>query len=360
MPTTYAGNPASYPATVTIPVGGDARTAASVDVGLQALADRTANLKALLDAGVKLAKHYTDVAALRGETTHTDGSIAVLNGGGSGAFYIYDAASSRADDGALCIKPTDVGGGAGRWLHPFVKALAVGLNITGAWAFVQDITASAGINATGNISTQGDLFASGDLTCQAASVASLTCSGAATISGLTTCAAGLVVNGGSGIDCNGACDVSGASSLHGAVHCYSTLQVDSTSTFTGKITAGGGVDINGASTLTKRMVTSSQGGITERIVQGADADHTYSFDDADTIYVPSLTDDRTYTLAEAGAVDGCTIEIRTFDTGHTISVNTPSDGNILLMKAGGTSIYRAIFKFYASHWRIWEIEKAWA
>lgn len=46
MSTTYAGNPANYPASITEPSDGDNKSAASVNVGLEGLADRTAYLSA--------------------------------------------------------------------------------------------------------------------------------------------------------------------------------------------------------------------------------------------------------------------------------------------------------------------------
>ena len=46
MPTSYSGDPTSYPTSYDIPSDGDLRSAASVDVGLEKLGDRTAYLKA--------------------------------------------------------------------------------------------------------------------------------------------------------------------------------------------------------------------------------------------------------------------------------------------------------------------------
>ena len=54
MPSTYAGVD-SYPAAIQLPTDGDPRNASSVNVALEALADRTAHLKATVARGYLLA-----------------------------------------------------------------------------------------------------------------------------------------------------------------------------------------------------------------------------------------------------------------------------------------------------------------
>lgn len=67
MSSTYAGNPATFPATVTIPDDGDARNAASVNVPLEGLADRTANL----NARTTTVEAYPRITLVRGSTFST-------------------------------------------------------------------------------------------------------------------------------------------------------------------------------------------------------------------------------------------------------------------------------------------------
>jgi len=72
MSSTYAGNPASYPANITRPSDGDVRDAASVAVGLDALADRTANLDA------DRTDHETRLDLARPEYATTAGVVASI------------------------------------------------------------------------------------------------------------------------------------------------------------------------------------------------------------------------------------------------------------------------------------------
>lgn len=72
MSSTYAGNPASYPANITRPSDGDVRDAASVAVGLDALADRTANLDA------DRTNHETRLDLERPEYATTAGVVASI------------------------------------------------------------------------------------------------------------------------------------------------------------------------------------------------------------------------------------------------------------------------------------------
>lgn len=72
MSSTYAGNPASYPTNITRPSDGDARDAASVTVGLDALADRTANLD------VDRTDHETRIVLAQPEYVTTAGVVASI------------------------------------------------------------------------------------------------------------------------------------------------------------------------------------------------------------------------------------------------------------------------------------------
>lgn len=122
---TYVGNPALYPGTITLPDDGNPRSAGSMNVPFEALADRTATLKDRLDyldpnkTGARRLRTFATAAACRADTVHAAGDAAYVTGQG---LYFYDASSSATDDGLLVIKPTDVGGGNGRYLHELVNA----------------------------------------------------------------------------------------------------------------------------------------------------------------------------------------------------------------------------------------------
>lgn len=80
MPTIYAGNPASYATNITLPSDGDPRSAASVNVPLEALADRTAFL---LAGGMNVLADLTALAAI---TTPSDGMVRHVLGHGHFVF----------------------------------------------------------------------------------------------------------------------------------------------------------------------------------------------------------------------------------------------------------------------------------
>ena len=346
MPSTINGSD-SYPASLTIPSDGDARNAASVDGAFSALADRTTYAKARLDEGVRTIKHYADAATLRAETVHLDGSVAALNAGSSGALYTYDAASVRADDGILTIKPTDVGAGAGRWLHPAVKALASNVNVTGAWAFAADLTASLNINCAGDVNANGALFASGSCT-----VGSLVCSGAGSFS------AGLTVSGGSGLQVTGGagCALSGTLGVSGSATFGSSITVTGATTCAGILgvsglaTFGGGVAINGASTLTKPVASTSTGRISHRVIDGSTSPATYGINDADEIQVAGLIGDIGYSLSTAGAQDGDRIRFVATDATHTVTISGGGEAGFAIKAASGS--YVGIeYVFKGTTWR---------
>lgn len=291
---------------VVAPTGGDVRNAASVVTALQALANRTKYLNDALILGATKAKSYADAAALRAETAHGNGSIAVLNGGSTGAVYIYDAASIRADDGALCIKPTDVGGGAGRWLHPAVKLLGASPSFTGTVGFA-DIACTGQVNAQGNVSTQGDLFASGDLTCTKVYATTLACSGAAQVGSLS-CAAAATVNG--------------------SFHAKADATVDG-ELETGTLICVGAASVDGPAQFSDSITLASNGRIRYRAhVVSATTDLSFGVQSgggvtvADTIYVPSgvIGAAKSYTFKSAGAANGSTIEICTDEASYAITL----------------------------------------
>lgn len=58
-------------------------------------------------------RQYTSVALLKAETAHVTGNLVIV---ANKALFRYDSTSADTDDGSTVITPTDVGGGAGRWI----------------------------------------------------------------------------------------------------------------------------------------------------------------------------------------------------------------------------------------------------
>lgn len=339
MPTTIT-DVSTFTTPVLGPAGGEARTAASVLTGLQALANRTAYINDRLVAGITHLRDVADAAALRAISTHANGDVAALQGGNNGRVFIYDAASTKLDDGVLVVKPTDVGGGAGRWLNPAVALLGASPSFTGTVGFV-DVSCSGAATAQGNISTQGDLFASGDLTCTIGYVTTLTCSGAASVGGNLT-VTGDVNAGGDLFASGGLTCVVGAFS--GAVTCASTLAV------TGGTTLGNSLGVSGLATFTTGITFASAGTIRHRKSIGDDGNHTYAIADAEHVFVKALTANRTYTLSNTGAVDGMRMMFTNINAIYTITIDAPEESDIAVIGGGGSAPRGAFFVFSAGRW----------
>lgn len=115
MPTNIPGTASSYPANVVAPSDGDQRNAASMQVALTQLADRTAWLRDQIDGagtGVERIRTVADFTALAAITApnRADGDFAVVVGFG---LYRFSAASLAQTDGVAAIEPA---AGAGCWL----------------------------------------------------------------------------------------------------------------------------------------------------------------------------------------------------------------------------------------------------
>ncbi len=128
MPTNLSGNPAIFP-TQTAPVAGEPRTAGSVATPFQNAADRTAHLKDRLEfidpdkTGVRRLRQFATIAALQASTDHPDGTLAVCDA--NSVLYKFVALETTAEAVPAIVKPTDVGGGAGRWVMQGFGALNV-------------------------------------------------------------------------------------------------------------------------------------------------------------------------------------------------------------------------------------------
>lgn len=111
------------PSGLTVPSDGDGPGIKAADVGpaFQGLLDGTANLKSRIDVvtvatdnGARTIRSVATIAALQAATDHVDKTVAMVIA--NGGLYQYVAASNAAARPNLVITPTDVGGGAGRWL----------------------------------------------------------------------------------------------------------------------------------------------------------------------------------------------------------------------------------------------------
>jgi hypothetical protein len=349
VPVTAFTESGTYAPSVTKIADGDDVNAATTNTPLQALVDRSKYLKDLLDGGVQKAQVAADAAAVRALTTHANGSICAI---ADGKLFVYNPSSSATDDGVLVIKPTDVGGGAGRWINPAYHLLSRENTWSSLQHFAAVLATSVSTTGGGTIASDGDLTAVADCAIGGGLVVGGTC----TLVGLVTCSAGIVVNGAAGIDCNGPADVSGASDLHGAVRCYSTLQADGNTTLAGGLDAQaatfhGSVLFDGGGIIQTRIGSQSVGRISKRVVAGANADTTYGINDADVIVVKALTADRTYTLSETGASSGDVIRFATEEATYTCDIAN-ADGTGASLKSGGGFTQAVEYIYLDGVWRI--------
>lgn len=113
MSSTYAGNPANYPTSITIPSDGDVPNAASVNAALEGLADRTAAIQSLRVDSFTASGTWTCPAGVTrivvegcggGGAGGCGGSGAAGGGGGSGSGGGGAIYSSRA----ITVVPTTV------------------------------------------------------------------------------------------------------------------------------------------------------------------------------------------------------------------------------------------------------------
>jgi hypothetical protein len=325
----------TYTAVVPAISDGEPANGAEFTAPLQALANRTKYFKDLLTDGIQKIQVLADAASLRAVTTHANGSAAAV--ADVGLFY-FAAASTATDDGVLVIKPTDVGGGAGRWLNPAYHLLAR----ANTWSATQTCATvyATGLYTTGGgtIASDGDLTAVGD----GAIGGALVVGGICTLVGVVGCTTDLNVGG--DLDVTGGVHA-GAASLFDAVCTFS-----STTSFTGAATFNGGVAIQNNSSLTKPMTASSTGRLRKRVVAGANANTTYGINDADVIIVTSaVTADRDYTLSVTGAADGDVIKFASENSIYAVNIlnGSGTDGIVKL----GTASQGVEYTYLSGSWR---------
>lgn len=122
MPVNLTDNVGNYPPNLTSPADGDDADEISISTAFQKVADRTSTLKQRIDnvaptsAGVEKIQQFASVAALKA-TLAADRAANewahIINYG----LFEWDAGSSATPDDRFVIKPTDVGGGSGRYRY---------------------------------------------------------------------------------------------------------------------------------------------------------------------------------------------------------------------------------------------------
>jgi hypothetical protein len=268
----------TFPTNVRVVADGDAANAANLGAAGRDNADRTTWLAAELAAIA--AGSRAGVRKIRTATSKS--ALQALTGMADldvahlygQGLYIYRAASSTAAADPWIIAPAS---GGGRWTHILLSLLGqpYGLPI---------------------------LDANGRLTGDATGI---------NLKSTNTLSGTLNVDGSLNID-NGA-------SLYAAPGSATTLA---------------GTIISGV----LQFATSGIAIIKHRQATGADADATYSVASADTVFVDTLTGNRTYTVSATGADDGMRIRFVKTDVsdGHYVTLSLAGGGSNIL---GGASSY---------------------
>jgi hypothetical protein len=125
MPKTLTGADSTFPSQ-TSPLGGESRTATSIETPFQNSADRTEFLKSRLfvidsvGTGVRRIRNVASVTALKAETELTDRTVIVVDFVG---LFQYNSTSTATADDATVVTPTSVGSGAGRWIWVSIASL---------------------------------------------------------------------------------------------------------------------------------------------------------------------------------------------------------------------------------------------
>lgn len=108
----------TWPAGITVPEGGDARRASTVELPFGQLADRTTFLHDRTDgSGVRRIRKVWNINAAKATTGLTYGDVVIVGGGGGGLWtglYIFDTA---VDDEAANHEPWSIAVASGGYLH---------------------------------------------------------------------------------------------------------------------------------------------------------------------------------------------------------------------------------------------------
>jgi hypothetical protein len=341
VPVTAFTESGTYAPSVTKIADGDDVNAATTNTPLQALVDRSKYFKDLLDGGVQKAQVAADAAAVRALTTHANGSICAI---ADGKLFVYNPSSSATDDGVLVIKPTDVGGGAGRWINPAYHLLSRENTWSSLQHFAAVLATSVSTTGGGTIASDGDLTAGGDC----AIVGTAYVGGACTLVGIVTCSTDLNVGGDldvtGGVHAGGASLFSSTCTVSGAMLCSSSLAVG------GALTVSTTLGVTGVATFASRIEFSGSGTVRWRTVEGStSATHTYYATDADEIIVTAMSADRTYTLSDTSALAGHRVRFVNTTGTYNLSIDT-AQGNVAILRTGaGTRTVELLF--FAGEWR---------
>ena len=109
MPTNLSET-ATFDSPIAVPIDADPGNAASVQAPFQALTNRTAFLKGVLDGGVPRVRHGTRVA-MRAVAGAVTGDVFIVDQDG---VYTFDASSVLTESTPWVVQPN---AGSGRWIH---------------------------------------------------------------------------------------------------------------------------------------------------------------------------------------------------------------------------------------------------
>lgn len=159
-----SGSNTVYPVSYTIPDDGDDIGAAELDVGFEALGDRTAYLKSR-------TQYFDGVASLQASADHVEGSLAFVQN--FGVFY-FNTAATGADITFTTYRPNDIIlANPGRWIlletPPYTKTISldsgantpapVALGTTATLCDTFSIVVASARNAGANIRLHLDMYA---------------------------------------------------------------------------------------------------------------------------------------------------------------------------------------------------------
>ena len=144
---------------------------------------------------------------------------------------------------------------------------------------------------------------------------------------------------------------------------------DSVSNLTGSLDVGGQTDLHGVAIhhadtylqgtiVQANLVFSGEGKMAERVAIGPNASATFSAADASMVYIPAstITSTRSYSVAEAGAIDGNRIRFYRADSApeFNVSIRRPVDGTIIatLNRAYSTTYSWIDVMRIAGYWQL--------
>ena len=106
--------------------------------------------------------------------------------------------------------------------------------------------------------------------------------------------------------------------------------------------ATGGVQLNGVAQFAKTLQPIGTGGVVERLIEGTNADGSYGYNQADVIYVPTLSADRAYSITTTGATVGARLRVRrpSISDTYTLYVRKSGTGTNIAEMGDGAAQYQ--------------------